>query len=61
MDSSDALQLREALLAVGAAPELASAREMLLLEGFAAVAPEAYDALAADARRADALGYPRIA
>jgi ornithine cyclodeaminase len=61
MDSGDARQLREALLAVGAAPELAGAREALLLSGFAPVAADAYDALVADARHADALGYPRIA
>ena len=61
MDATDARRLREALVAVGAAPELASARETLLLSGFAAVAEDVYDALVADARRADALGYPRIA
>ena len=61
MDATDAGRLREALVAVGAAPELASARETLLLSGFAAVAEDVYDALVADARRADALGYPRIA
>jgi ABC-type phosphate/phosphonate transport system substrate-binding protein len=61
MNPSQAHGVRDALLAVGAADELASARESLLLSGFALVAPEAYDALAADARRADALGYTRIA
>jgi ABC-type phosphate/phosphonate transport system substrate-binding protein len=61
LDASDTRRLQEALFAVGDAPELAAAREALLLAGFAAVGPDAYDALVADARRADALGYPRIA
>jgi len=61
MNPTQARRVRDALLAVGAADEIASARESLLLSGFASVAPEAYDALAADARRADALGYPRVA
>jgi ABC-type phosphate/phosphonate transport system substrate-binding protein len=60
MDPSVAARVRDALLAVGSAHEIAIARESLLLSGFAPVAPEAYDALVADARRADALGYPRI-
>ena len=61
LGASDTQRLQEALFAVGHAPELAAAREALLLSGFAAVEPDAYDALVADARRADALGYPRIA
>lgn len=61
LDAGDAQRLRDALYAVEGAPELAAARESLLLSGFAAVAASAYDALAADARRADAQGYPRIA
>jgi len=61
LDASVARRLREALFAVGHAPELSTARDTLLLSGFAAVAPEAYDALVTEARRADAQGYPRIA
>ena len=60
MDPTDAGKVREALLGVAAAPELAAARVTLLLSGFTAVTADAYDALVADARRADALGYPRI-
>jgi ABC-type phosphate/phosphonate transport system substrate-binding protein len=61
MDPRDAARVRAALLLVGDATELASARESLLLAGFATVAPSTYDKLVADARHADALGYPRIA
>jgi ABC-type phosphate/phosphonate transport system substrate-binding protein len=61
MAASEARRVRDALLSVGSAPELASARETLLLSGFAAVAAADYDGLVADARRADAQGYPRIA
>jgi ABC-type phosphate/phosphonate transport system substrate-binding protein len=61
MDAADARHLREALVAAGAAPELANARATLLLSGFAVVAANVYDALVADGRRADALGYLRIA
>jgi ABC-type phosphate/phosphonate transport system substrate-binding protein len=60
LNASVTARIRDALLAVGSAHDIASARESLLLSGFAPVAPEAYDALVADARRADALGYPRI-
>jgi ABC-type phosphate/phosphonate transport system substrate-binding protein len=60
LNASVTARIRNALLAVGSAHDIASARESLLLSGFAPVAPEAYDALVADARRADALGYPRI-
>ena len=61
MSASDAKRVRDALLAIGDARELASLRDSLLLSGFAPVAAEAYDVLAADALRADALGYLRIA
>lgn len=61
MNPTQARRVRDALLAVGAADEIASARESLLLSGFASIAPDAYDALVVDARRADALGYPRVA
>ena len=61
MDAGEAQRLRDALFAVGHASELASTREALLLSGFSAVTASAYDALVADARRADAHGYPRIA
>jgi len=61
MNPLDAARVRDALLAVGDAEELAAARQSLLLAGFAAVAPSNYDKLVADARHADALGYPRIA
>jgi ABC-type phosphate/phosphonate transport system substrate-binding protein len=61
MDPSAAQRLRRALLAVGEAHELASARETLLLSGFAAVLADDYSMLATAARRADALGYVRIA
>src|SRR5437899_2037129 len=61
MSASDAKRVRDALFAIGDARELASLRDSLLLSGFAPVAAEAYDVLAADALRADALGYLRIA
>lgn len=61
MNATAAADVRDALFAVGNAHDIAAAREALLLSRFVPVAPEAYEALAADARRADALGYPRIA
>ena len=61
MNPADAARVRDALFAVGAESGLASTRETLLLREFAAVTPEAYDALVADAQRTDALGYARIA
>jgi ABC-type phosphate/phosphonate transport system substrate-binding protein len=61
MSPDDAARVREALFAIGGEADLASAKETLLLHEFAPVAPEAYDVLVADARRADALGYFRIA
>jgi ABC-type phosphate/phosphonate transport system substrate-binding protein len=56
-----AQRVREALFTVAQAPELASTLESLLLTGFVPMAPDAYDALVAQARHADALGYPHIA
>jgi ABC-type phosphate/phosphonate transport system substrate-binding protein len=61
MSAQDARRLRAALLCVGHAPELAQARATLLLSGFAAVTPKSYGSLATDAKRADEMGYPRIA
>ena len=61
MDPVAARRLRDALCAVAGAPELAPARESLLLAGFATLAPDAYEVLVANARDADAQGYPRIA
>jgi len=61
MPAGDATRLRDALLAVGQAPELAPVRATLRLSGFAAVTPDSYRTLADDARRADALGYSRVA
>ena len=61
MNVADASRLRAALSEAGREPHLAAARETLALDRFAPDTPEAYDRLAADARRADAMGYPRIA
>jgi ABC-type phosphate/phosphonate transport system substrate-binding protein len=61
MPAADARRLRAALLAVRNARELAPVRAALLLSGFAAVTRTSYQLLAADARRADEMGYPRIA
>jgi ABC-type phosphate/phosphonate transport system substrate-binding protein len=61
MSPADTSRLRAALADAGREPRLASARKTLALDRFAAITPEAYDRLAADARRADAMGYPRIA
>ena len=55
------LRLREALLAVADAEELASVREALLIEGFAAVDKADYGVLIDAAREADHLGYARLA
>jgi ABC-type phosphate/phosphonate transport system substrate-binding protein len=60
LDGVAAGRLRSALLEAGAARELATTRATLLLEGFAAVEADDYARLVADARAADALGYPRI-
>ncbi len=54
-------RLREALVAVADAKELASVREALLIEGFAAVAAADYGVLIDAAREADRLGYRRLA
>lgn len=61
MADQDARRLRAALLAVAEAEELAPVRAALLLWGFAAATPESYRGLADDAKRADDMGYPRIA
>ena len=53
-------RLTETLLAVHDAAWLAPARATLLLERFARVRPEGYEALLIEAERTDALGYPRI-
>ena len=58
---ADARHLSDALLAVGDAPELATLRAELLLQGFASAARTSYLSLVDDARAADAAGYPRIA
>jgi len=58
---ADAERLRAALLYVGQAPELASIRGALLLEGFVAPASEDYAVLLERAGEADRLGYPRLA
>ena len=58
---ADVRRLRDALLATGAAEELAGVRAALLLRGFASVPSEAYTTLRDDARATDADGYPRIA
>ncbi len=50
-------RLRQALLAVGGAPELAAVRERLLLAGFAPVEPAAYAVLTAWDHEAIAAGY----
>jgi ABC-type phosphate/phosphonate transport system substrate-binding protein len=54
-------RLREALVAVADAKELASVREALLIEGFAAASAADYGVLIDGAREADRLGYPRLA
>ena len=61
MPAADSRRLRAALLAVRNAPELAPVRAALLLSAFASVTRESYQVLADDARRADDMGYPRIA
>lgn len=61
MPFTDATRLRDAFLAVGQAPEMASVRGSLLLSGFADVKPESYRTLTADATRADEMRYPRLA
>jgi len=61
MAPEDASRLRAVLVDADREPGLAAARAALSLDRFSAVAPELYDRLAADARRADAMGYPRIA
>jgi len=61
LDAGAARRLRSALLESGAAPALAATRASLLLDSFAVVDADDYARLAADARAADALGYPRIA
>jgi hypothetical protein len=60
MNAADASRLRAALIEAGREPGLAAARASLALDRFATVEPDAYDRLAADARRADAMGYPHI-
>ena len=50
-------RLTAALLAVAAAPEMQRLREQLLIDGFAHVDSAAYDMLAQQAARADALNY----
>jgi ABC-type phosphate/phosphonate transport system substrate-binding protein len=57
----DAQWLTDALLAVADAVELAPIRAALLLRRFAPVDASVYESLRADARDADAAGYPRIA
>jgi ABC-type phosphate/phosphonate transport system substrate-binding protein len=59
--SGTILRLREALLAVADADELASVREALLIEGMAAVDASDYQVLIDAALEADRLGYPRLA
>jgi ABC-type phosphate/phosphonate transport system substrate-binding protein len=58
---NEAQRLAAALLAVAGAEELAPVRAALLLRGFATIDAEAYASLRADAREADAAGYPRLA
>jgi ABC-type phosphate/phosphonate transport system substrate-binding protein len=57
---ADALRLRNALLTVGQARELAPLRATLLLERFVSMPVERYDELLSRARAADALDYPRL-
>ncbi|MEO8346303.1 MAG: PhnD/SsuA/transferrin family substrate-binding protein [Betaproteobacteria bacterium] len=56
-----ARRLTDALRGVADAPELATVRADLLLQGFTAVEAEAYASLGDAARRVDATGYTRIA
>jgi ABC-type phosphate/phosphonate transport system substrate-binding protein len=58
---ADAMRLRQALLAVGQALELAPVRAALLLKEFVSMPVERYDDLLAQSRVADALDYPRLA
>ena len=53
-------RLTAALERVGAHPSLRDLRESLLVRGFARATADDYGALARDARRTDALGYPRL-
>lgn len=61
MSPDDAQHVREALFAIEDADELAATRQSLLLSGFVEVQAKDYDVLVGNARRADALGYTRIA
>lgn len=61
IDPAVAQRLRDALLAVESAAELAPLRERLLLRGFARIGATAYHANLAAANQADALGYPQLA
>lgn len=53
-------RLAHALVAAGSEPALAGVRATLSLAAIAAIDPAAYAVLAADAARADALGYPLL-
>jgi ABC-type phosphate/phosphonate transport system substrate-binding protein len=61
IDTEVARRLREALCAVGAADEIASLRDDLLIEGFVAADARAYAPLLAESEEADRLGYSSLA
>jgi ABC-type phosphate/phosphonate transport system substrate-binding protein len=60
LPAEDARRLRDALLAVGNARELADVRDALLLRGFAPATVADYQVLRAAAQAADARGYPTL-
>jgi ABC-type phosphate/phosphonate transport system substrate-binding protein len=59
--AADVERLRDALIAVADAPELATVRTTLALQGFARRDIADYDVLVKRAAAADAAGYPRLA
>jgi ABC-type phosphate/phosphonate transport system substrate-binding protein len=60
-DDATAQRLRDALIESGRRPELAKLRDALLLQGFAAVEPQAYTVTTERERAAIAAGYPQPA
>jgi ABC-type phosphate/phosphonate transport system substrate-binding protein len=57
-DATTVARLRDALFAAFADPDLAAAREALLLAGIEVLAPGAYDRIVEMEREAEAMGYP---
>ena len=59
-DDDRLARLRDALFAAFADPDLAAAREALMLKGVEVLALEAYDRIMELERDAEALGYPKL-